>query len=254
MSERLGRLTASPRSRRCAAAGARRRAVVGRNRRCRRCGAHGSGSRRSERPAGGRDQPTRASQRATVAAGGSVPPPSRCCETRRTPPAAGRRRRRGDSGSRVVHDGRLDHPGEAARMSSRPGFARSGRQPLAAAPPPGPQNSPATATAHPLPEPVPPRPAAYIRLVRPLHFRSSLRRVNPLLPMRTQRVAPARRVLGPGAARTVETAGPDRRPDTTRPSHATGTRWRPQPRLRGAPQRAGDGLGRQPRAPGRQPR
>ena len=107
-----------------------------------------------------------------------------------TPRAADRPLRRGDSGTRVRHGGRLDHHGGAAQMSPPIGFARSGRQPLAASTAPGSHNGPATATAHPLPEPVPPRPAANVRLVRPLHFRSSLRRANPLPPVHTQRVIP----------------------------------------------------------------
>lgn len=67
------------------------------------------------------------------------------------------------------------------------GFARSGRQPLAAPAAACSQDRPPTAAAHPLPEPMTPRPAANVRLVRPLHFRSSLRRGDPLPSVHTQR-------------------------------------------------------------------
>ena len=112
-------------------------------------------------------------------------------------------------------------------MSPDSECAGSGRQPLSPPTTAGLHNGPPATAAHSLPETVSPRPAANVRLVRPLHSRSSLRQANPLLPVRMQWVVLRRRLPGHRCRGTRQ--GRPAEEGTARPLHATARPHAPQP-------------------------
>ena len=149
------------------------------------------------------------------------------------PRAPDPRPRQGDSGPRAHHDGRHGHPGGAARMSSPTRFHRSGLTT---------SGDPDAAWSSELPGRRDCSSASGTRAaaIGGEHSAGTSASLPFLLAPGKPTLAGAHAASdsrdagssGTGAARIVEASDPDRRPGTTRPSHATATRWPPQPNHR----------------------
>ena len=135
--------------------------------------------------------PTRrchASRPGAAGAPGCTPPRGRHGDPRQRPGVVDLRRR-ADTETPPARAARQDHRLGAVEMSLNCGYARSGRQLPTAAAATGLENGLPAAAAHAFPKSVPPRPATYVRLIRPLHSNPSLAQAHPPSPARTQRVA-----------------------------------------------------------------